>query len=266
MGQPGNPTEPGPPAEGSEPDPEQAGWASPTPPPPPPPPPAPGAPPTYSQPPSAPTPTYQQPPSEPPAQPPAQPPAATPAWGAQQPAWGSEPPVWGTPPPGGVAPPTAPGAGWVPPGPGAGPPPKKRRLTWLWFLIPTLVVFVAAFVVIIVFAVKLVGGPIEATNDYYADVKAARYASAYDHLCSSQRVNYTRRQFADLLSRDAQSKGRVEEYDFHDSELNSDDDGDTVFSDATVKGTVRRSGTDYETRVRLRKEDGDWKVCAVLER
>jgi hypothetical protein len=144
---------------------------------------------------------------------------------------------------------------------------KKRRLTWLWILIPVLLVFVASFVVIVVFAVKLIGGPIEATNDYYADLKAERYAESYDHLCASLQDEYTQDQFVNLLQGQTRAKGRVEDYDFHESDLNSNDDtDDEIFSDSTVTGTVDRGNATYDTRVRLRKEDGDWKVCAVSER
>ena len=81
-----------------------------------------------------------------------------------QPPWGTPPPTWGAPPPGGPVPPGGAGGGWQPPG----PPVKKRRLTWLWILIPVLVVFVASAVVVGVFAVRLAVEPIDATNDYFA--------------------------------------------------------------------------------------------------
>lgn len=221
MGDPGNPTNGG---VEPEPDPDQPGWASPTPPPPPEP--APAVPPVPQAPPVAPT------------------PAPAPA----------APPAWGTPPPGGAAPPAAPGAGWTPPPAGA----KKRRLTWLWILIPVLVVLVASTVVVIVFAVRLITGPVGTTNDYYADLRDGRYAAAYSELCTSVRVRISQSDFIDIQRGDEQTKGRVSSFDFHSSEVHDDT--------ATTSGTVDRGGSTYDARVGLQKQGGEWKICAVRER
>src|SRR5262245_31309515 len=133
MGDPGNPTD-----DGTERDPEQPGWASPTPPPP----------------------AASPPPPVDPTQPAAAPPPPPAATQPTTPAWGAPPPE-APGPPGGAA-------TWAPP---PGPPPKKRRLTWLWILIPLMFVLVAATVVTVIFGVKLFIGPIDATDDYYANIR-----------------------------------------------------------------------------------------------
>ena len=121
-----------------------------------------------------------------------------------------------------------------------------------------LLVFVASTVVVIVFAVKLITGPVETTNDYYADLRDGRYSAAYSELCSSLRVRISESAFVDLQREDEQTKGRVTSFDFHSSEVRNDT--------ATTRGTVDRGGSTYDARVGLRKESGDWKVCAVRER
>ncbi|MGZ6964849.1 MAG: Rv0361 family membrane protein [Acidimicrobiia bacterium] len=235
MGDPGNPTNPDTGAD-AEPDPDQPGWASPTPPPPS----------------SAPPPATEPVPSSVPP-PPSQAPTwgSAPQWGAPQPAWGAPPP--GGPPPG-MPPPAGPGGGWAPQGPVVAP--KKRRLTWLWFLIPILVVFLAAASVAVVFGVKLFTGPVDATNDYYAELKVGNYARAYTHLCSDLQVRYTVSEFDQLQRNDARTLGRIRAYKFDTSNFENGD----VF----VRGTVIRSPfNQHRIEVRLVREDSDWKVCSV---
>ena len=233
MGDPGNPSDAG---TGPDPDPDQPGWASPTPPPPPAEPPPPAAP----------------PPPQPAAAPPPQPLAAP------EPAYASTAPAWGTPPP------AAPGAtgAW---GDTPGPPPKKRRLIWLWILIPVLLVMTASAIVAIVFGVKLFIGPIDATDDYYANLRDGQYAAAYDNLCAAAQRAFTVEDFIAQQESDEDTKGRVEDFDFTDLEFD-DESFDSSSIDATVKGEVRRSQATYDVRVGLRREDGDWRVCAIRER
>jgi len=241
MGDPGNPQHPTGP--GSEPDPEQPGWASPNPPPPPDP---------------TPQPTPQPPPvNAPPA-------APTPA---AQPAWGTPAPAWGAPPPGGPIPPAG--------GYGAGPPVKKRRLTWLWILIPTLLVLVASTVVVGVYVGELVLGPVDSTNDFLADVRAERYEEAYASLCAPARRVITEADFIAQQQESEQTRGPIVSYDINDFEINDDSDAfdfdvDDDFADATIdattSGTVVRGSSEYDLRATLRREAGDWRVCSVVER
>lgn len=130
-------------------------------------------------------------------------------------------------------------------------PPKKRRLTWLWFLIPVLLVFAVSVVLIIVFAVRAVIGPIEATDDYFALLRQERYAEAYKERCNEFRDQLTQNDFV----RREQASGRVGDFDI-DSFDRSDDT-------ATTEGTASRAGIDFKVKVTLRKEDGDWKVCGI---
>jgi hypothetical protein len=238
MGDPGNPTDGGIPPE---PDPDQPGWASPTPPP--------AAPPPATPPPTPPAPAPE------PTQP------TAPAWGTTPPTAGAPAtaPAWGTPPP---AAPVPPGGtpGW---GDAGGVPPRKRRLTWLWFLIPLMGVFVAATVVVVVFGVKLFTEPVDATNDFYADLSAGRYEEAYAALCSPAQRAFSEAQFVQDQEQTEQTQGRITDYDFDNVEFsNTDDDFDSDVIDATVKGTISRDGRSYDVVVGLQREDGEWRVCA----
>jgi hypothetical protein len=241
MGDPGNPSNPN---VGSEPDPDQPGWASPTPPPP-------STPPSETPPPEPQAPIAAPVPPEPaPTAPQPQAPVTAPS---AAPAWGTPPPVWGTPPPVAPTPPAAAGGGWTP-----GPKPKKRRLTWLWILIPVLLVFVASTVVVIVFVVKLALGPVQTTNDYYADLHHRDYAAAYGKLCFAIQRDVPEGRYIALQASDARSKGAVDDYDFSSSHIEN--------GNATTTGTVTRAGQQYNATIGLRKENGDWKVCSIRER
>jgi hypothetical protein len=215
MGDPGNPTDPSG-TPGNEPDPAQPGWASPTPP---------ATPPT--------------PPPTPPSAAPSPPPAYAP------PAFTPPPPPPGTPGGGPVDP-----AGWEPPP----TPVKKRRLTWLWILIPVLLVCATSVIVIAVFAIRAIVGPIEATDDYFAALRDERYAAAYDLRCTSFQAQITE---ADFTTREQQN-GPVRDFDIDSFDTNDDT--------ATTEGEVTRSGIKYDVTVHLEKEGDDWKVCEIEAR
>jgi hypothetical protein len=230
MGDPGNPEHGAEP--GSEPNPEQPGWAAPNLPPPPP----------------APT-----PPPPPYGSPPPQPAAPQP-----QPQWGTPPPAWGAPPPGGPVPPGGAGGGWQP----TGAPVKKRRLTWLWILIPVLVILVTSTVVVGVYAVRLAVEPIDATNEYLADLSAGRYGAASENLCRFALVGGT-----NALERQQQRDnelGRITAWDIDGIEFPND--GTSELIDVFTTGSVVRNGVTYDIRVGLSREDDEWKVCTVSEK
>jgi hypothetical protein len=119
-------------------------------------------------------------------------------------------------------------------------------------------VFLASTIVVIVFAVKLITGPVETTNTYYSDLKHQQYADAYTELCGSLRAQISQAGFIQLQQGDERTKGRVTSYDFSSSDIRD--------HSAIVDGTVQRGGSRYDARLALRKENGDWKICGVRER
>jgi hypothetical protein len=124
-------------------------------------------------------------------------------------------------------------------------------------------VLVAATVVVGVFAVKLFTEPVDATNDFYADLSAGRYEDAYAKLCSPAQRAFSESQFVRSQEQQEQLRGRITSYDFDDVELGDDSDFDDDVIDATVKGTIVRSGRSLDVAVGLRHEDGEWRVCAT---
>jgi len=182
--------------------------------------------------------------------------------GPVHPVWGPPPaPVWGAPPP----PPSGPPAGtstWGPPaGPGGVQPPRKRRLTWVWFLIPVLIVFLASSTVVGVFGVKLYEQPIDATNRYYAAIRAGRYEDAYRQLCATRRFATTVSAFAATEQR-ANDARPITAYDFIGLDFPKDANSEI---DIITTGTVTRNGFDHDTRVGLVREDDEWRVCTIEE-
>jgi hypothetical protein len=157
------------------------------------------------------------------------------------------PASFGTPPP-----PTVPGAppaasGWEPPAPAV----KKRRLTWLWILIPVLLVFVTSVVLIAVFAIRAIVGPIETTDDYFTALRDQNYSKAYDLRCAAFKAQISEPDFAQR----EQANGSVSDFNINDFQRQNDT--------TTTEGDVTRSGVSYHVTVRLEKEDGDWKVCEI---
>lgn len=150
------------------------------------------------------------------------------------------------PPPTGPGAPPA-GSGWEPPP----PPVKKRRLTWLWILIPVLLVFVTSVVLIVVFAVRAIVGPIETTDDYFTALRDQNYSEAYDLRCAAFKAQISEPDFAQR----EQANGPVRSFDINGFDRNDDS--------ATTEGDVTRAGVNYHVTVRLEKEDGDWKICEI---
>lgn len=150
------------------------------------------------------------------------------------------------PPPTGPGAPPA-GSGWEPPP----PPVKKRRLTWLWILIPVLLVFFTSVVLIVVFAVRAIVGPIETTDDYFTALRDQNYSEAYDLRCAAFKAQISEPDFAQR----EQANGPVRSFDINGFDRNDDS--------ATTEGDVTRAGVNYHVTVRLEKEDGDWKICEI---
>jgi hypothetical protein len=181
-----------------------------------------------------------------------------------QPGWASPTPPAPPPPPPpaqptpssfGTPPPTVPGVApvdsdWQPPPPAV----KKRRLTWLWILIPVLLVFVTSVVLIAVFAVRAIVGPIEATDDYFTALHDENYSEAYDLRCAAFKAQITEEDF----TRREQVNGPVGDFDFNGFDRTNDS--------ATTEGDVTRSGVNYRVTIRLEKEGDDWKVCEIRAR
>jgi hypothetical protein len=127
---------------------------------------------------------------------------------------------------------------------------KKRRLTWLWILIPVLALFVVSLVLVGVFAWRL-ASPVDATNEYLALLRDRRFASAYTQRCDAFRAAVPLNEFAG----GSESLPAIRHYDI--------DDVEPGWNDATTRGTVELSDRVIDVTVKLEREDGDWTICEV---
>jgi hypothetical protein len=175
-----------------------------------------------------------------------------------QPGWAAPSPPPPPPPADPVPPaPTVPAAP-VPPAPltsepGGPAPVRKRRLTWLWILIPVLFVFLASLVLVIVFGIRLFVGPLLATEDYFEALRERDYAEAYSDRCASFQRGTSLQEFED-------AHGNLT---FGDFEFDNLEDLDLGGDEATARGTVEVDNQRIDVDVDLEREDGDWKVCRV---
>ena len=155
-----------------------------------------------------------------------------------------------TPPPPPPPPPPAPewSASAAPP-PGTGP---RRRRRWPWLLGGVLaLVAILITTAIVVFTVKI-KPPIDAANDFLADVEARDFDQAFNRLCAADQDELT----PEILET-AFGFGQVAD-DYDVNFFGVDIDG----SRATVDFDSDGVGNDFDYfELPLRKEDGDWHVC-----
>ena len=159
--------------------------------------------------------------------------------------------TWSAATSGVIAPPAVP----APPEPWTAPaPPPKRRLTWLWILIGVLVLIAALVVVAVVLFLRTINGPIDATSDVLAQIKAGHYAEARRLSCSADRDRFNDRQYARLLGDIVAERGAVTSYDVNYGKV----DGDR----AEVRYDIefRRDGHERYGAVAV-KEGGNWRPC-----
>jgi hypothetical protein len=191
--------------EGTEPDPDQPGWAAPAPPPPP------------ASPPPAPPPSAPPPPS-PPA------PGGFPA----PPAWGAPFPASGT------------------------PPPARRRRRWPWVLGGLLALIVVLGTTGTVLFVEKIKPPIDATNDFLADVENGNFERAFDQLCARDHDVFDAEELGLLFGFGG---GILDGFEVNPFDVHVDGDRARVSFDA--EGS---DGDDY-FELPLRKEGGEWRPC-----
>lgn len=157
-----------------------------------------------------------------------------------------QPPEYSAPPVGGYAPP-----------PGYSQPPRKSY-RWVWIVLGTLallcVLGTALLALGVGFAVKTVGGPTIASDQYYTALRNQDYATAYSYLDSHLKTVFSQEAFTQMAQQRDADDGRVSHYAYTNVPT-----GDP----ATVNLTVTRAnGTTYTVNLEMRQEGGAWKVTA----
>jgi hypothetical protein len=103
-------------------------------------------------------------------------------------------------------------------------------------------------------AVKTVGGPTIASDQYYTAIKNQDYATAYSYLGSHLKTVFSQEAFTQLAQERDAVAGKVVHYAYTNVPT-----GDP----ATVYLTVTRTnGTTYTVNLEMRQEAGRWKVTA----
>ena len=161
-------------------------------------------------------------------------------------------------PPGGPCHPFRPGgAGWNQP---PGPAPKKRRLTWLWILIPMLLVFTRRDR-----GRHRVRGEADRRADRHDErllrrrSSTSEYDDAYDELCGALQTRYAQEDFNSTPAQRREHEGHASRRTTSTSSTSR-----TTTPPSPVTSTAATPTT--TSRVDLRKEDGDWKICGIRER
>jgi len=122
-------------------------------------------------------------------------------------------------------------------------------------LVPLLVVFGIGAALLVVEFVEFLGEPVDATNEYLADLRAGRYEEAYGSLCTVTRLALSESDFVAQQQTDEQELGRITSYDI----TTSDVEGDGA---ATTRGEVVRGGRTFDYRFDLREEQDRWRMCS----
>lgn len=151
---------------------------------------------------------------------------APPQWGAQPP-----PPGWGTPPP-----PAQTGR-------------VRRRRRWPWVLGAVVGAIVILAISGTVLFVQKIKPPIDAANEFLAEVEAGNLDASIELLCTEDRENIDE---DDLFLRALAALD-----DFEANPLDVDIDGDR----ATVGFDADGLGDNRVIELPLRKENGDWRPC-----
>lgn len=134
---------------------------------------------------------------------------------------------------------------------------RKHKLTWLWVLIGVLLVLVAGVVVAVVLAVDLFSKPVDATNEYYANIRAGRYRAAYSQVCTPTQASLGFPGFLREQRNRNRLDGRLRSYQFFIGTVNGDD--------GRAIGQEHRN-FDRDVEVHLDKEGDTWKVCRIEDR
>jgi hypothetical protein len=124
----------------------------------------------------------------------------------------------------------------------------------VFVLVPLLVLFGVGAVLFGVEVFELYREPIDATNDYLADVRAGRYEEAYAGLCIQTRLSLSEADYVAGQQADERELGPITSYRIFESNLDSD-------GDARTSGEVVRGGRSYDEEFVVREEGGRWRVC-----
>lgn len=156
--------------------------------------------------------------------------------------------------------------GYYPVPPPAYTPPKKRR--WVWWLVAAVaagwVLLIVGLVFLFIFLFSSISrniGPArDATNEYFAAIKAHDWVTAQDHLSASLRATVKPADLQATWTRREQADGPIDRFTITNTSVNNTNGRST----ATVAGTLYyTSGASDPKTVTLVKEGGAWKLSRL---
>lgn len=145
-------------------------------------------------------------------------------------------------------------------------PPKKQR--WVWWLVGALaagwILLIVGVVLLIAFFVTTLShtlGPArDATNEYFAAIKAQDWPTAQAHLNASLRASVKPADLQATWTRRAQADGPIDRFTITNTSVNSTNGRST----ATIRGTLYYIGGASDPKIiTLTKEDGVWRLSSL---
>jgi hypothetical protein len=136
--------------------------------------------------------------------------------------------------------------------------PPRTSYRWVWIILGSLallcVLGAALLAVGVGVAVKTVGSPTIASDQYYTALRNQDYATAYSYLGSHLKTVFSQETFTQLAQERDATSGKVVRYAYTNVPM-----GDPAIVNLTV---TRATGTTYAVNLEMRQEGGAWKVTA----
>jgi hypothetical protein len=132
---------------------------------------------------------------------------------------------------------------------------EQQRSLLPRLLVAGAVVIVAVLAVVGILFLRSVGGPLDAANGYFGELRARDYGGAYDRLCRPTRTAVERDAFVAVMRPRLAGVFRIDDFA---ANPRVDVDGDRAEVDLSL--TYRGAGS-ADVTLPVEKEDGEWKPC-----
>lgn len=140
----------------------------------------------------------------------------------------------------------------------APPPRKRRRLTWLWILLGVFVLAAVGVAIAVTLFIRSVTGPIDATNEVLATIKAGDYPAAFRLSCSKERIDLNQEQYVRTFDTTVEEHGKITDYDVNYSSVHG--------NRAEVRYDIAfEDGKTLRLEAVAVKEGGEWRACLLAK-
>jgi len=133
---------------------------------------------------------------------------------------------------------------------------KRRRLTWLWIALGVFAVAGVGVVIAVTLFIRTVSGPIDATNEVLAEIKAGDYPAAFRLSCSDERIRLNQEQYIRTFEATIEEHGAITAYNVNYSSVHG--------NRADVRFDIEfEDGESMRLEARAVKEGGRWRSCIL---